>query len=82
MNFFPNFFSQIFFHIYKKLDIIKKNKEKNSMKVAWKISYWRWKKQKREYGHEGYKNLSEDEKQRQVEYRKRCYEMRKNKKLL
>ena len=51
------------------------------MKVPWKISYWRWKKQKWEYGHEGYKNLSEDEKQRLVEYKKRYYQKRKNKNL-
>ena len=33
---------------------------------------------KREYGCERYKSLSEDEKQRLVQYRKIYYEMRKN----
>ena len=34
-------------------------------------------KKKAEYGHERYKNLSEHEKQKLVEYRKKCYEMKK-----
>ena len=62
-------------------DIIKKRNEENiQKKVPWKIwkSYWRRKKQKQEYGHEWYKNLSETEKQRLVEYRKRYYEMQNN----
>ena len=33
---------------------------------------------KRKYGREYYKNLSEDEKQKLVEYRKKYYRMRKN----
>ena len=36
-------------------------------------------KKKRKYGLERYKNFSEYEKQKLVEYRKRQYEMRKNK---
>ena len=36
------------------------------------------KKKKREYGYERYKNLSEAEKQRLVEYKKRYYNMLKN----
>ena len=36
------------------------------------------KNKKREYGCERYKSLSEDEKQRLVQYRKTYYEMRKN----
>ena len=40
------------------------------------------KNKKQEYGHEPYKNLSEDEEQRLPEYRKRYYEMRKNKNML
>ena len=33
---------------------------------------------KQQYGHERYKNLSKDEKQNLVEYRKEYYRMRKN----
>ena len=40
------------------------------------------KNRKWKYYRERDKNLSEDEKERLVEYRKRCYEMRKNKNLL
>ena len=36
------------------------------------------KKKKREYGHERYKNLAEDEKQKLTEYRKKYYKMKKN----
>ena len=36
------------------------------------------KEKKRHYGQERQKNLSEDEKQKLVEYRKKCYGMRKN----
>ena len=36
------------------------------------------KKKKRQYGHERYKNLPEDEKQKLVEYSKKYYKMRKN----
>ena len=36
------------------------------------------KKKKQQYGREQYKNLPEDEKQKLVEYRKKCYRMRKN----
>ena len=35
------------------------------------------KKRKQQYGHERYKNLSEYQKQKLVEYRKKYYEMRK-----
>ena len=35
-------------------------------------------KKKRQYGCERYKNLSEDENQKLVEYRKKYYRMRKN----
>ena len=40
-------------------------------------TYWRRKK-KQLYGREHYKNLSEDENQKLVEYRKKCYRKRKN----
>ena len=36
------------------------------------------KKKKQQYGHERYKNLSEDKKQKIDEYRKKCYRMIKN----
>ena len=35
------------------------------------------KKKKQQYGHEGYKNLPEKEKQKLVEYRKKIYRMKK-----
>ena len=36
------------------------------------------KKKKQQYGREQFKNLPEDGKQKLVEYRKKCYRMRKN----
>ena len=36
------------------------------------------KKKERQYGRERYKNLSEDEKNKLVEYRKKIYRMRKS----
>ena len=47
-----------------------------------KIFLKKKKNRKQVYGCEQYKNLSEFEKQRLVEYRKRYYEMLKNKHLL
>ena len=35
------------------------------------------KKKKRQYGHERYKNLAEDEKQKLAKYRKKYYTMKK-----
>ena len=42
-------------------------------------SFWRLQRKKWQYGCEQYKNLSENEKQRLTEYRKKSYEMWKNK---
>ena len=43
-----------------------------------KILLQKKKNKKREYGCERYKNLSEDEQQKLVEYRKRYYKKQKN----
>ena len=43
-----------------------------------KIFLRKKKKKNPEYSHERYKNLSEDEEQKLVEYREKCYSMRKN----
>ena len=62
------------------LNIIKKinkNYNKNLMKDI-KIFLKKKKKKKQQYGLERYKNLSEDEKQKLVEYRKKYYRMREN----
>ena len=47
----------------------------------WKVSrsFWRRKTENEEYGDEQYKNFPEDEKQRLVEYRKKCYKTMKSK---
>ena len=50
------------------LDISKNKTKKGFKKRSW--SFWRRKK-RRPYGHEQYKNLPEDEKQRLIEYRKK-----------
>ena len=42
------------------------------------VFLYKKKKKKRQYGHERYKILSEDPKQKLVEYRKKYYKMRKN----
>ena len=39
--------------------------------------FQKWTK-KQQYGHEYYKNLQKDEKQKLVDYRKKYYQMRKN----
>ena len=53
--------------------------KKASRKILIKTSLIRKKtKSKKQYGSKQYKNLSEDEKQKLVEYRKIYYEMRKN----
>ena len=56
------------------------NKERLQEKCAKDIKIFLKKKKgkKQEYGCERYKNLSEDEKQKLVEYRKKYYTMRKN----
>ena len=43
-----------------------------------KIFLRKKKKKNPEYSRERYKNLSEDEEQKLVEYREKCYSMRKN----
>ena len=48
--------------------------KKDYKKSLWKIR----KEKKQQYGHECYKNLSEKEKKKLVEYRKKFYKMRKN----
>ena len=52
------------------------NKER-LQKNPWKISVFLKKKKKRQYGRERYKNLSEDEKRKLIEYRKKYYKMKK-----
>ena len=61
------------------LNIIKSIK-KEYKRSSWKIpkSFYRWKRKKWQYGCECYKNLSEDEKQKLIDYRKKYYRMRKN----
>ena len=55
----------------------KKRLQKKVLKDI-KIFLKKKKKKKQQYGCERYKNLSEDEKQKLVEYRKKYYRMRKN----
>ena len=57
-----------------------KNKENilKSLLKGIRIFLKKKKTKNREYGHERYKNLSEDIKQKLVQYRKRYYEMQKN----
>ena len=84
--FFFNFlkqFSDEFFFIYIKIfeeNVIKKIKKGYIKKLAKdiKIILRKKKKKKQQYGHEGYKNLSEDEKQKLAEHTKKYYRMRKN----
>ena len=59
-----------------------KKRFKKSLVKGIKILLKKKKNKKREYSCEQYKNLSEDKKQRLVEYIKVYYEMQKNKKLL
>ena len=56
------------------------NKERLQEKLVKDIKIFLKKKRKktRQYGHERSKNLSEDEKKKLNEYRKKYYEMRKN----
>ena len=56
------------------------NKERLQKKLMknMKVFLKKKKKKKQQYGHEQYKNLPEDDKQRLVEYRKNYYKMRKN----
>ena len=57
-----------------------KNKKMLHKKLARDIKSFlrKKKKKKRQYGHEHYKNISEDEKHKLVEYRKKYYRTRKN----
>ena len=55
----------------------KERLQKNCLKDI-KIFIKKKKKKKQQYGHERYKNLSEDVKQKLVDYRKKYYRMRKN----
>ena len=60
-------------------NIIEKKPEKILKSLVKGIkNFLKKKNKKREYGHEQDKNISEDEKQKLVEYRKRYYEMQKN----
>ena len=60
-------------------NIIEKKPEKILKSLVKGIkNFVKKKNKKREYGHEQDKNISEDEKQKLVEYRKRYYEMQKN----
>ena len=77
----------IIFALYKKYqkilgpDIIEKTKKtfkKNLLKNN-KIFLKKKKKTKQQYGSERYKNISENEKQKLVDYRKRYYEKLENK---
>ena len=55
------------------------NKERLQKKACEKYQIYlkKKKKKKQQYGCENYKNLSEDEKQKLVEYRKKYYRIRK-----
>ena len=64
------------------LDLIKKIKEKIKKTSGENLAKEERKRKTQEYGHQQYKNLSENEKQKLVKYRKRSYEMQKNKNLL
>ena len=86
MIFFTNIFYNFFFHIYTyalklyQLNVImkiKKDCKKNLVKDI-KIFLKKKKKKQQEYGCERYKNLSENEIQKFVEYRKKYQRMRKN----
>ena len=57
--------------------MIQKQADEKYQKLSEKISY-----KKQEYRGDRYKNLSKNEKQRLVDYRKAYYKMRKNKKFL
>ena len=76
--FFTIFFLQFaFFHIYEclktyQLNIVKKIKKDFKRKPMKDIKIK--KEEKQQYGRECYKNLSEDEKQKLVEYRKNIIE--------
>ena len=63
-----------------RLNIIKKIKKERKRKLVKDIKIFlkKKKKKKRQYGLECYKNLSDDEKQKLIEYRKKYYRMRKN----
>ena len=65
------FKSEIFYK-YQKLSTTKKKARKRVQNLS------KEKEKKQQYGRECYKNLSEDEKQKLVEYRKKSYRMRKN----
>ena len=54
------------------------NQERLQKKLAKDIKIFLKKKEKQQYGCERYKNLSEDVKQKLVEFRKKYYRMRKN----
>ena len=56
-----------------------KNKKRLQKKLVKDIKiFLKKKKKKQQYGCERYKNLSEEKKQKLVEYRKKYYRMRKN----
>ena len=67
------------FKIYQ-LNIVKKIKKgcKKRLVKDIKIFLKKKKEKRQQYGRERYENLSEDEKQTLVEYRKKYYRMRKN----
>ena len=79
-NSFYNFVPYIkkFLKIYH-LNIIKKIKKDYKKKLVKDIKIFlkKKKKKKRQYGCERYKSLSEEEKEKLVEYRKKFYRMRK-----
>ena len=56
---------------------IKKECKRNLVKDNQNLSR-EWKEKKKQYGWKRYKNLSEAEEQKLVEYRKKYYRMRKN----
>ena len=78
------FFIKVFIYIYKKvrglirsiLEITKKDNKKGSLKYH--IITKEEKEKNGQYGHEQSKKLSEDEKQRLVEYRKKYCKIKKN----
>ena len=78
------FFIKVFIYIYKKvrglirsiLEITKKDNKKGSLKHH--IITKEEKEKNGQYGHEQSKKLSEDEKQRLVEYRKKYCKIKKN----
>ena len=58
------------------IKILKRDYKQNLVKDI-KVILRKKNQKKAEYGHERHKNLSEHEKQKLVEYRNKCYEMKK-----